>query len=412
LFHQATAGSFATCADPRFENEAQRELEFAVASVSEIARTLPISGLLLTGSLARGESIIRPGLTGDCPKWCSDLECLVVIPEAGRRQLGAISETLRKRTQTANDQPARKAKGLHIELSPILANRLRSLRPSIFAAELIEHGKLLRRFGDEEIPMPRRFDATPAILGRDALRLLNNRIMEQVADLVSKKVPSPHEGYLESKFWIELGTSLSVFLGCYRTTYKGRYLALESAFANDQCLAVPDGRLLMRKISEAMDAKFGPSDPSRRPPAPGPVSARRMALELWWWETGKILGYSREVGKWSDVALRLRHTDTSVSRIRDWGRFLFRSGMARALRTRAISAVLNAGSFGNAIYTVGCLLFFYWNEIGGNDRAGLEINRYLASSLAIDPATGPIARQRFAEWAVDAWQRHLRAAAL
>src|SRR5262249_16389506 len=152
-----------------------------------------------------------------------------------------------------NDEPARKAKGLHIELSPILANRLRSLRPSIFAAELIEHGKLLRRFDDEEIPMPRRFDVTPAILGRDALRLLNNRIMEQVADLASKTAPSPYEEYLASKFWIELGTSLSVFLGCYRTTYKSRYVALQSALANGQRLAVPEGGLLIRKISEAME---------------------------------------------------------------------------------------------------------------------------------------------------------------
>jgi hypothetical protein len=412
LFHQAPAGSFATCADPRFESEAQRELELAVASVSEIARALPISGLLLTGSLARGESIIRRGSTDNCPKWCSDLECLVVIPESGRKQLAAISATLRKRTQAANDEPARKAKGLHLELSPILANRLRSLRPSIFAAELIEHGKLLRRFGDQEIPVPRRFDVTAAILGRDALRLLNNRIMEQVADLTSKKAPSPHEGYLESKFWIELGTSISVFLGCYRTTYKGRHLALQSAFADEQRLAVPDGRLLMTKISEAMEAKFAPCDPSKRRHEQIPIDARQMALKLWWWETGKILGYSREVGRWSEVAPRLRDTDTPFSRIRDWGRFLFRSGMARALRTRAISAVLNAGSFGNAIYTVGCLLFFYWNEIGWNDGPGLEINRYLGSSLGIDPATGPIARQRFAEWAVDAWRRHLRAAAL
>ena len=112
------------------------------------------------------------------------------------------------------------------------------LRPTIFTRELCENAKLL--WGD---PAGFRSAAPPGgqtISKYDAFRLLNNRIIEQIAvrsEYTDRKSDTTAMAYSLTKFWIDLGTSLSVFLGCYRPGYRSRQTPVEDALrANREIL--------------------------------------------------------------------------------------------------------------------------------------------------------------------------------
>ncbi len=64
--------------------------------------------------------------------------------------------------------------------------------------------------------------------------------------------------YAINKFWIELATSLSVFLGCYRTTYRERQIAIETLLASrPEIFGAELNELLVTRLREAMAVKFG-----------------------------------------------------------------------------------------------------------------------------------------------------------
>ena len=103
----------------------------------------------------------------------------------------------------------------------------------------------------------------------DAFRLLNNRIIEQIAvrsEYADRTSDSTATAYSLAKFWIDLGTSLSVFLGCYRPGYRSRQKPVEDALRAHQEILGDEmcGRLICR-FRNAMAQKLGQAGfPSRR----------------------------------------------------------------------------------------------------------------------------------------------------
>src|ERR1700730_17625359 len=73
-----------------------------------------------------------------------------------------------------------------------------------------------------------------------------------------------------------------------------------------------------------------------------------------------------------------------------------------------------AGSPGNAIFAAGCLLDFFWNDIGSQSARGQEILRLLRPLFGLRGRgrDGSPDRQRLVVRAVTAWQSHLRNAPL
>jgi hypothetical protein len=408
-------GSFPLCADQAFEREAADELECLVGTVRESTSNFTPAGLLLTGSFARGEGVIVRD-TSHGFRWLSDVECLVVIPDSSRSELPRIRQALEEAAQHANGDSRRKCQGLAIELSPILASRLGAMRPAIFTCELLEHGKLL--WGKpEEIPMPPRFELARDLLGRDAFRLLNNRIVEQVAVKLSCEVESgagrtAATAYALSKFWIELGTSLSVFLDCYRTSYRARHAALANALASESgVLGVKAAEVLESELASAMALKLGHISTDQYCAERDFERVGDIASRIWWWETGWLLGESTGRGGWRDVTTRLRRVETTAARIRDWGRLLLRTSAASNLSSGSLKEVSRAGSFGNAIYAAGYLLYFFWDQIGSGRGAGEEIGDGLNRLFGVTDTDGPVHRRLLAERTLRAWRTHLRSAA-
>ncbi len=409
-------GAFALCADPNFEEYAARELARIVAVTTRAVAPFAPLGVILTGSLARGEAALVREADGRT-RWLSDIECLIVLPN--RASLcGALSEALTRAAAALKAQAASRATGLEIQLSPILNSRLARMRTAIFSCELAAHGKLLwGQPGAVAMPAPDGGDLQA--LQSDAFRLLNNRIMEQVALRAFDEeggAPVAQRGYGLAKFWTELATSLSAFLGCYRSTYGERQREIEAAMA---AADGPLGREVARDLQPGLDAAMrvrrGELHASQWPRELGFAAAATLAAHIWDWESARILAEPKALsaGDWRAIPRRLRRLATLSQCGRDWARWFLQPDVSRRMSVRAMLPILRSGSPGNAIYAAGCLLDFFWDDIAARHGAGPDIARMLAAMFGLSGAAyRSSARRQFAGRAFAAWRSHLYGAPL
>ena len=412
MFELNPAGSFPLCVDSRFQDDAVHDLEHVSRLVRESTRSTPVLGLILTGSVARGEgTLIADPATGS--RWLGDLECsLIVPPSASIRQIDHILHAVEVQL---NKDFAAQRRGLKTGLTRMAASQLPRLRKSIFNRELLEHAKLL--WGTPSaLPLPAWWTAgNRDVPRRDALRLLNNRTIQQIAARMKQESADAEvlsAEYSISKFWIELATSLSVFLGCYRTTYRERQSAIETFLtARPEIFGGRFSELLVTRLRGAMAVKFG-----QTPKATGHARQRfdevaRMAARVWFWETAQLLKADPDDSDWRVVISRLRSLETASQRTRDWLRLLVRDRALRRLTPytfRTVKAALRAGSLANAIYGTGCLLEFFWEEIGSEKAPGPQITRTLGGFFGLQGSSGKVQRLTLTQSAQTAWDRHLR----
>lgn len=405
-------GSFSLCADPQRQAEASRELQAASEQVRAGTRRFSALGLILTGSFARGEATILVEPEGGV-RWLSDIECLVVFPaDKQKAPIAEVDQVLRGIESDRNLQASNMGSGIKLELRSIQAPRLARLRPAIFSRELLEHGKLL--WGEPAaLPLPRWYHAGSEVPAADGFRLLNNRIMEQLAVRLNDERGSEDRisrSYWVSKFWIDLATSLSIFLRCYVTTYLGRQASIEKTLAaRPELFGDSFGRLFMTRLKESMAIKVGKLSAFNSYSA-SLNEAASAAAQVWGWESDQLAGRSLGRGDWRSIVSRLRRAETASQRVRDWARLLLRRGRYGS-RATCIKAALRAGSLANAIYGAGCLLDFYWDEIGSETSPGPEVAREVGKLLGVDAGQGKALRERLVGAALDAWTVHLRFAA-
>lgn len=412
-FELSPPGSFSLCADPERQAEAASELLAVSEQVRADTRRYSALGLILTGSFARGEATILVDPEGGI-RWLSDIECLVVFPaDKQRAPIGEVDQVLRGIESERNLRASNMGSGIKLELRSIQAPRLARLRPAIFSRELLEHGKLL--WGEPAaLPLPRWYpQAGSEIPAADGFRLLNNRIMEQLAVRLNDERGSEDRisrSYWLSKFWIDLATSLSIFLHCYVTTYLGRQASIEKTLAaRPELFGDSFGPLFVTRLKESMAIKVGKLSAFNSYSA-SLNEAASAAAQVWGWESDQLAGRSFGGGDWRSIVSRLRRAETASQRIRDWARLLLRRGRSGS-RATCIKAALRAGSLANAIYGAGCLLDFYWDEIGSETSPGPEVALKVGELLGVDAGGGEGLRERLVAAALDAWTVHLRFAA-
>lgn len=203
-FSLSPPGSFPLSADPAFQDEVRGELERLIARVRESAAAPSVAGVLLTGSFSRGEGTVI-GNGGSHSRWLSDVECLVVV-RGGIVPRQEIQRSMRQIERDTNSDGGSIARGIKVELRAILTEGMLRLRPAIFTRELCEHAKLL--WGDPAaIPVPPASSSEAEISKHDAFRLLNNRIIEQIAvrsEYADRTGDSTVTAYSLAKFWIDL----------------------------------------------------------------------------------------------------------------------------------------------------------------------------------------------------------------
>jgi hypothetical protein len=416
MFESSPPGSFPLCANPSFESYAARQLRALVEEVSHRVSEFRPLGMVLTGSLARGEAALAAG-EDRRTRWLSDIECIVVFADTAGKPGAPLGESLEQARAALKAEAKVHSVGLDIQLIPIRASRLARLRPGIFTRELAEHGKLVWGSpGAVPIPLPEIADAS--MLRGDAFRLLNNRIMEQVAarsGCEQGRAAAQERGYALSKFWTELATSLSVFLDCYRASYRERQRAMHAALVAPHCPLTHElaGGVLSR-LDAAMQVRRGEFDPTQWPREAGFEEAARLAERVWHWESGEMLALPAEsaAGDWRVIPARLRRIATLSEYARDWLRWFLRPDVSRRMSLWGVGRAWRAGSPGNAIFAAGCLLEFFWNDIGSRSARGQEIVHLLRPLFGLRGRDGTPDRQQLVARAVTAWRSHLRNAPL
>jgi hypothetical protein len=407
-FTVTPAGSFTLSPDDELNRYAVDDL----ASVSQIAlnalKPFRVLGLILTGSVARGEGTLLPD--HDCGRrWLSDLEFQVVSADhCGREtELDAALKQLEVRISSA---PESRARNLRVGFSNIRASQISRLRPAIFSREMLEHGKLL--WGQPSaIALPHWWCRGNLDIPRsDALRLLQNRIVQKIAARSSSIQGSPAGDntarYLLSKFWIDLATSLSIFVGRYNTSYQGRRDSMTEYFASPEQPFGEMGRLLAFRLSTAVDIKLG------RASAPlcseqSFDEAAAAAAAVWNWETNQLINSSRSPSGWFSIFERLRQTESHIQRIRDWGRFIVRRTYTGSLPA-TVSAALRSGSLASAIYGAACVLDFFWGGFDHGAASNETMFAYVAKLLSVKARPGPEGRNALVNAVTAQWDRHLR----
>ena len=411
-FSLSPTGSFPLSADPGFQDEVRRELDLLIERVRVCAAARCIVGVLLTGSFARGEgTVIANPLNSS--RWLSDVECLVVVRD-GIVSRQEIQRSMRQIERDTNSDRANAARGIKVELRAILTEGMTRLPPAIFTSELREHVKLL--CGDPTaIPFPPAGLNGDGISKRDAFRLLNNRIIEQIAmrsEYTDGTTDGTATGYSLAKFWIDLGTSLSVFLGCYRPGYRSRQKPVEEALrVHPHILGAEMGERLISRFRNAMGQKFGEVGFSSGNLAGEFSEAVEIARATWNWESGQLLGTSAAATDWRGIFARLSSLETAAQRVRDWARIVRQPSGLRQLGPRAMLAAARVGSLATLIYGSGCVIDFFWDEIGSDRGRGTEMATELCRALGVEAVDAPERRRLLTRATLGAWERHLRFAA-
>ncbi len=197
-------------------DEAQQALCVHVIEAVQAQFGRNIRALILTGSLARSEgSFLR-----EEDRWhlLGDAEFLLILHDGATL---ISDQDFRATARAVEQQLQEQAISCRIDLSAAYLEYLRRMHPHIFAYELRTCGKVI--WGD-----PETLTAVPSFTARDipkadAWWLLCNRIIEQLtwlADLHAGAADADLYGV--QKFYLELATSLLVFLDQYEPTYAGR----------------------------------------------------------------------------------------------------------------------------------------------------------------------------------------------
>jgi hypothetical protein len=74
-------------------------------------------------------------------------------------------------------------------------------------------------------------------------------------------------------------------------------------------------------------------------------------------------------------------------------------------------AAARVGSLATLIYGSGCVIDFFWDEIGSGKREGREMSAELCRALAVDAQDAAERRRLLTRATLGAWETHLRFAA-
>jgi hypothetical protein len=254
-----------------------------------------LRAVVLTGSLARDEAT----LVEEKKDWrlLGDAEFLLIF-----HTRAPLPRTVAMGFLRQNIEASISRFGVTSEICVTAAypKYLRSLRPSIFAYELRNCGKVV--WGDPEILTCIPSFSSSDIPWEDGWRLLSNRMVEQLEvleDLEQKpKLLSSRLYYRTVKLYLDMATSFLLFAGEYAPTYKERAQRLrmraDTQPADDK--APFNLRQFCDRVSECTQWKVsGTALSNSRYLAP------TVELGFSWWE--EAVGYAQLLWRWELACL-------------------------------------------------------------------------------------------------------------
>lgn len=295
-----------------------------------------VDSLVLTGSLARDEA------TGieEAGAWnlLSDAEFLLVLADRAPL-LSAREEKLL--SQHIEDNLAARKIHCKISLSSCHADYLRGMRPHIFAYELKTCGQVVSGNSGVLRFVP---NFSPAqIAQEDAWRLLCNRMVEHLgvaSALTEQPAALPRSlHYHTVKLYLDMATSILLFIGSYEPTYRQRAARLQALTGNDattESWPFPM-RPFAERVGRCTQAKLSWL-------TLGSESQREAEQERDWALWTEAIDYLHLLWRWELVHLSRARTEASdhelmkawmqrqsaCSRFRGWAYVLRRQGWLRS----------------------------------------------------------------------------------
>lgn len=322
---------FPLCADAGHGERLRGALEECVEFIAGRLAPASLVAVILTGSFARGEGTVLE-LDDGTLKVLGDVECFVVVPslaEAWRRkpQLIGWGREISRRLATRGVR-------VDVEFGSLDTDFFhRRARPSIFVHDLRTHGKVL--WGRRELLAAIPPFEPPAIPREDALRLLLNRIVEQLA--AWDRLPSlPADAVLDMayqrlKLTLDLAGSVLAFAGTHTSLYRRRPSALAGLVAETPSLARALPGEFGPELGRAARAKVDPATDFPAPPreagledqrawlAAEVVSAVPAAAGILRWQLAQLLHGPGDL----DVLLeRFLRRVPFTARIKEWAKLV------------------------------------------------------------------------------------------
>lgn len=265
----------------------------ACAAVAAGASPSPWRGLLLTGSVARGEPVWQR----HAGRWrlCGDIDLIAISRDP--RQAAVCRPALHRALAAAIERASLQA---DLSLSAGGVGFLERLPPSIFSFELRTAGEVL--WGERTLLTRVPRCPIAAIPREDAWRLLNNRMVELVAALAEG--PGAAAVLAMDKLYLDMTASWLLFAGGY-ALYALTRLHQAEQLQNRHPEAVPWGREsswlprlraatarrapARRRPDAATAAGAAPTDDT--PPRLATATIREAASDardLWRWELHRL----------------------------------------------------------------------------------------------------------------------------
>jgi len=259
--------------------------------IRECEPLLPrIKAIVLTGSLARDEASFACH-HGEVEA-LGDAEFLLISEDRRHLCSTEVLELVKNRVEKhLNEYFQVRCK---IDLSPVDRSYLRSLPPHIFTYELKRCGRVI--WGNREALAETR-DFSPNHLSRtDAFRLLCNRLIE-VLDFALQDDSAPAGAadlqYRITKLYLDMATSLLVFVGGYAPSYWERNNNLQKIASRNQSPAEGiDFKLFAQLVDCSTQRKLGLHTYGDDISELDLREAIRFAHQIWHWQLAQLVGVS------------------------------------------------------------------------------------------------------------------------
>lgn len=307
----------AYCADPVGDAWLRLQVKAAVSVVLDALCVQDVEGLILTGSLARGEAsvVVEP----DGCRLLGDVEFLLIVPP--RKQW----REFRRRVVELGRQASDRINGgsrFTVEYTPADASYLAErTRPSMFTFDLRRHGRVM--FGNPELiaTIP-AFDRS-AIPPTDAVETLMNRGIEW---LVAEDVEGNEtSAYAVAKTLLDMAGSALAFTGIYESRYADRPGALRALVAArpDLAAAVHGPSAWLAAVERAVEVKLRPTVGALASLAATVQSRalRQWLIDLWSWEAGVLLG--RPGASVPELVADYLPAESPAERLRGWAKYVW-----------------------------------------------------------------------------------------
>ena len=280
------------------------------------ARHDDLEAIVLTGSLARKEATVVT--ENGIRTILGDAEFLIVFREGAS---SAVDVTLRTDAQRVEAALLRREIQCRIDLSQVHPGYFRRLPPHIFSYELRERGSVV--WGNPQIlSLIPRFSRKD-LSREDAWRLTCNRLIEllgcQVDALGGAEEALRRLSYQTLKLYLDLATSLLIFLNAYAPTYGERLEALsrlvrDGKFPGDLPM---DAAHFLQRVAECTAWKSFPDAQWNTRLREGYEEAIRLAHSIWRWELMELtrLGPSSQDEALLGCKMRRQHL---AERVRGW----------------------------------------------------------------------------------------------